>query len=427
MSKEPSTNQFSLFKQAPLPEPYKKAVQVVHSKSRGPMTFVQRKTQNALLWNAHVTNEDADGWWSMRTAELARVIGFDSKNREYLRESTYDLMGIVYEWDVLSTAARGPWLKASVLFTDFEISNDQVRYRVNKDLKQQVLNPEMYALIDMQIMRKFKRAATLALYEHCVRFERIGRTSMIPWEKMRDLLLGEGKQVTTYVEYKYFKAKVLKPAIAEINANSDLNVTLKETIAGRRVENIAFEVVRLAPEVIDAPIDSEKAMLLVAELVKLGLQQSEAKKLLRDQSIESVENALSLTKRRMEDKKASKLDKPAAYFRAALKGRWEAEDAKVVTAPKQEPKPRRSKPDELRDRYMAKQMKDAEGYFKELDESDQAGLIERYNQQQQTAGLKIKAKSGKGALVAFYTWLGLETWGTPTTDDLLQFATETLL
>ena len=150
MSKEPSTNQFSLFKQAPLPEPYKKAVQVVHSKSRGPMTFVQRKTQNALLWNAHVTNEDADGWWSMRTAELARVIGFDSKNREYLRESTYDLMGIVYEWDVLSTAARGPWLKASVLFTDFEISNDQVRYRVNKDLKQQVLNPEMYALIVMR-------------------------------------------------------------------------------------------------------------------------------------------------------------------------------------------------------------------------------------------------------------------------------------
>jgi hypothetical protein len=431
MAKTPPQGQISLFIQQPTPDPYKKAVQVVHSKPRGHVSFVQRKTINALLRNASKTQADENGWWAIRTVELTKDIGFDSNNRDYLRQTTLDLMSIVFEWDYLSTKARGPWLKASVLFTDIEITNDRFRYRLNSELKEEVLNPEMYALVDMQIMRQFKRASSLAIYEHCIRYEKIGHTGTVKWEKFRDQILGDGRHIATYAEYKYFKAKVLKPAVAEINAIGDIHLTLKEVTIGRRMESLSFDIVKISPPVVDAGIDSDQALQLVSELVTLGLVQSEAKKLLKENQVEKIQAALNLTRARMADKKAKVVAKPAAFFRAALKNGWvdEVEEAVVVRVAKKanDGQPRKTKTEMLKEQYMATQLNDAENYFKELDASDQSVLIQRYNDQQPTSGLRIGKRAGKAALAGFYTWLGLETWGEPSTEDLLNFATSTLM
>lgn len=431
MAKSPPEGQISLFIQQPTPDPYKKAVQVVHSKPRGQVSFVQRKTLNALLRNAHKTKADENGWWAIRTGDLASDIGFDSNNRDYLRQATLDLMSIVFEWDYLSSKARGPWLKASVLFTDIEITSDRFRYRLNSELKEEVLNPEMYALVDMQIMRQFKRASSLAIYEHCIRYERIGHTGTVEWQRFRDQILGEGRHTATYAEYKYFKAKILKPAVAEINAIGDIHLTLKEVTIGRRMHSLSFDIAKISPPVVDADIDSATALQLVSDLVALGLAQSEAKKLLKDHDLHKIQAALTLTKNRMADKKATAVAKPAAFYRAALRNGWvdEVEEAKVVREAKRplDGQPRKTKIEMLKEKYMTKQLADAMEYFKELDATDQSDLMQRYNSQQPTAGLRIAKRSGKAALAGFYTWLGLETWGEPSTEDLLNFATSTLM
>lgn len=431
MAKKPRPGQISLFIPEPAPDPYKKAVQVVHSKPKGQVSFVQRKSLNALLANAHKTQADKEGWWTIRTVELAKTIAFDSNNREYLRQATRELMEIKFEWDYLSSNSKGPWLKASVLFTDFEVSNDKVRYRINDLLQSDLLNPEIYALVDMEIMRRFKRGASLAIYEHCVRYERIGHTGQVPWEAFRDQILGAGKHTATYAEYKYFKAKVLKPAIAEINTVSGLHITLKETTVGRRIESISFDIATISLGTDNTAVVTEEALGLVAELVKLGVAQSEAKKLLKETSVEKITVALNLTKSRMADKKAKPIAKPAAFFRSALKNGWEdeVEDARLIRPKKrtEEANKGKSKTELLKDQYMVNQMHEAEKYFKELDASDQSLAIGRYNDQQPTAGLKIGPRPGKAALAGFYTWLGLDTWGEPSTEDLLNFATSTLM
>jgi hypothetical protein len=416
-------NQISLFGSPETPDAFRKAIQVVHSKPKSPLSLVQRKLGNA--WMKHVMEKPSaeDGFWELSIKELAVTIGFDSNNRQYLKESAEALMRIVFEWDVLAPAGkRIPW-KASVLFPEIEIHSDVIRYQISAQVRERMINPDMYALIDMNIVRRFRRASSLGIWEFCVRFERIGLTAEVEWEKFRDMMLGESADSKTYQEYKYFKSKVLIPAIAEINSESKHIVELIEAKVGKRVASIQFAIKKKANA--EETADDNEMIELISELVKLGVPQSEARKLCNANAPEELKSALHYTKKRMNDKKLPALEKPAAYFRQALAHRYaSAEDSPVTKAPSA---PRGAdKSIDIKEAYLVHQNAEASRYFKELDPSDQAQTIERYNQQQEAAVLRLTNRAKKAAQAAFFRWLGTETWGEPTTEALLEFAQKML-
>jgi hypothetical protein len=414
----PSHGQISLFGVKEAPDAFRKAVQVVHSKPKSPLTLLQRKLGNAWTKHAIESEPDANGWWTLGIRDLERDVGFDSNNRQHLKDSAEALMRIVFEWDVMApTAKRVPW-KASVLFPEIEIHSDVIRYQISSQLRELIVNPEIYAMIDMNVVRRFRRASSLAIWEYCVRFEKLGRTSEVEWEKFRDMVLGETAEARTYAEYKYFKSKVLKPAIAEINSESNLSIELVEAKVGKRVRSVRFELERKASGT-DGVVEDGVSLELVGEMVRLGVMQSEARRLLQSHSPQQLRAAVDYTKRRMADRRAEKLENPAAYFRHALQ--HEYGNPPTVEAPKA-PVERI----DLREAFLVGQAEEAERYFKELDASEQSLLIERYNEQQGTSVLRLKKRATKPAEVAFLRWLAQDTWGAPTSDELLHFAQEML-
>ncbi|MFX8957410.1 RepB family plasmid replication initiator protein, partial [Acinetobacter baumannii] len=90
-----------------------------------------------------------------------------SNNRQYLKESAEALMRIVFEWDVMSPTNKRPW-KASVMFPEVEIHADVIRYQISSQLRELIVKPEIYAVIDMNVVRRFRRASSLAIWEFCV-------------------------------------------------------------------------------------------------------------------------------------------------------------------------------------------------------------------------------------------------------------------
>lgn len=400
------------------PDPFRKAVQVLHSRPKSPLSLLQRKLGNAWLKHAIEHPPDAEGWWEIGIKDLAAVVGFDSHNRQYLKNAAEALMRVVFDWDVIATAERKVQWKASVLFPEVEVLSDAVRYQFSAQMRELLIHPEIYALIDMRVVRRFRRAASLAIWEFCIRFERIGRTAEVPWEKFRDMMLGEDSGKTTYREYKFFKAKVLNPGIAEINALSHHTIGLVETRIGRRVAGIAFLVSR-RPEPDAAPItplDLER----VGELVRLGVPQSEARKICRDFAPERIQGALAYTKRRMADGKAARIDHPAAYFRKALSaGYAPAAAPEGGAAPPAAGRPRGI---DLRAAHAAQRAGEAARYFAELDPGEQNAIIDRYNATQTAAPLRLDKRAGKLAQAGFFRWLAGETWGEPSAEELLEFA-----
>ena len=420
--------QISLFAHREVPDPFRKAVEILHNKPKAPLTLLQRKLFNALVKHAIEKPADDRGWWSITLRSLQTDVGFDSNNREYLKESARALMSIVFEWDQMAPQTkRGAW-KASVMFPEVELHPDQMKFQVSSHLREIMLKPDIYAMIDMSIVRRFRRGPSLAIWEFCVRYEKIGRSGEIEWRVFRDMVLGETADSKTYQEYKHFKSKVLNTSIAEINAESNLTVALVETKIGRSVATIRFDIARkhVENEVIESGADLE----LLGELIKLGVMQSEAKKLLRQYPAEQLRATLDYTRRRQGDKRGEKLGNPAAYFRHALANGYATVDAAAPVpsggaAPGSgvESQGARAKKVDLREAFMQAQSTEAEGYFKELDATDQALLIERYNAQQSLAALRLNGKRvSKTSEIAFKRWLAMDLWGEPGPEQLLEFA-----
>lgn len=413
MADKDTLGQISLFGTPETPDTFRKAVQVVHSKPKKPLTLIQRKIGNAWLRHALVTQPDSQGWWETNLRQLAGDIGFDSNNRQHLKEAAEALMSIVFEWDVIAPAARRALWKASVMFPEVELHADTVRYQFSSQMREALLNPEIYALIDMNVVRKFRRGSSLALWEHCVRYEKIGTTGEVEWRLFRDMILGEDKDNKTYQEYKFFKSKVLKPAIAEVNTTSEHVVELFETKVARRVTTIRFTIKRKKT----ASTDTAETLELVAEVTKFGVPLSEAKRMVKTNGADAIKGAIAYTKDRIADRKLTKLGNPAAYFRKALDNRYASDKGTAA--------PEAHKPQiDIRAAYDSKRMAEADGYFRELDPEDQSGLLEQYNQQQPIETLRLvgKKKPGKAAQAAFFAWLANATWGEPTAEELLAFA-----
>lgn len=415
-----SEGQISLFGVRETPDAFRKAVQVVHSRPKSPLSLLQRKLGNAWLKHAVEQPADPEGWWELGIKNLAVTIGFDSNNRQYLKEAAEALMRIVHEWDVLAPANKRVQWKASVLFPEVEIRSDVIRYQISSQMRERLVDPEIYAMIDMNVVRRFRRAPSLAIWEFCVRFEKIGRTAEVDWEKFRDMVLGESAEGKTYQEYKYFKSKVLNPAIAEINSESNHTVRLFESRIGKRIAGLRFEVARKT--VVEAVLEDDRQLELLGELARLGVPQSEARRLAKEYSTAEIKAAIEYTRQRVNDRKLAPLGKPAAYFRQALVNRYAAASEVKAPSPAPENPAGPSKAIDLRQAFELQRIGEAERYFGDLDLADQSVLIERYNVQQPAAQLKVKKKASRLTQTAFYRWLAIDTWGEPTLNELLTFA-----
>lgn len=409
-----------------IPDTFKKAVQVVHSKPLSDLTLLQRKMLNAWLKNAAETPRDENGWWELRLTEMTSDINFPSKNRPHLKSSAEKLMRIVFEWDVIASEAKRVKWKASVLFPEVEILSEFVRYKISDALREAVLSPEMYALIDQRVVRKYRRTASVGIYEHCIRFINLGKTATVPWEEFRDIILGLSATMTTYQEYKFFKSKILKPSIEEINAEGAIRVELGEVTIGRKVSGLFFTV-KKTPNLINQDEIDEIGLELISKMEKLGVPGSEAKRLNKEYLCKDIASAIEYTNIRRANKKAEKLTNPAAYFRKALSQKWtplvenDISDVEV-----KEPKQVKPAKLDINAMFKAHQIAEAEKYFSQLDSEDQSIFVKRYNKQQQLGQLLIKAKLTKASQAAFHQWLLRELWGDTDPSQVVEFAQKIL-
>lgn len=418
--------QIALFQQPEVPEPFKKAVQAIHvSPVGGALTLQQRRLFNALIKNAielRIGQNGTADTFQISIPEMMSNLALTTKDTGYIKETAKSLMRTVVDWDQLNSDGTATWT-GSTLLAGAKITGSLLSYSFAPQIREELLNPERYAMIDMRIARLFRRAHSLALWENTVRYERVGMTAKIPLNVFRNLILGREEGETKYKEYKIFKRAVLNPCIAEICEVSDHNIELIEHKVGRSVSDLQFKISRKESS---APEDEGFGELIQA-MVKLGLPSSEARKLAKTHGAEPVREALAYVKARQAKKNAPAIDNVPAYFRKALAEAWGKGMAKQEAANEKEeasqPKPKAKSPAEAMEMLIAARLPQANEYFAELAAEEQAQLIESYNSQCAAADLRLSAskRPTKLAQTSFYRWLADQTWGQPSSDDILNF------
>lgn len=218
----------------------KKAAPAIHIASKnGRLSFLQRKVGNILLYNAYpdLLNREIH---SIRIKDLAESVGFNSNDYELLKTSLKQLRNIAIEWNVLNNEGKEKWGISSMI-AEAQIENGLITYSYPPMLRKLLYNPEIFARIDLRVQKRFSGNYALSLYENCYRFKSNGTTGMIPLETWKKLIGVETGG--TYEIFKNLNRKIIKPAVEEINAVSDIFVTVEYIKEGKKVVGLKFDII----------------------------------------------------------------------------------------------------------------------------------------------------------------------------------------
>ncbi len=212
----------------------KKNVSVIHINAK--LSLIQRKLVNALLYNAydHLLSQDTH---SLNVALLSEMIGFDSRNLAHLKAALTGLVETSIQWDVLEDNGSNSW-EVATLLSFARIRDGVCSYRYDKGLAEKLYHPDIYSKINLSVVRDMRSAHALVLYENCYRFIELGHTAWWDVETFRKLMSID--DVASYQEFKSLNRNVIKPAVAEVNKLSNIQVELETRQKGRTVTGLRF-------------------------------------------------------------------------------------------------------------------------------------------------------------------------------------------
>ncbi len=217
----------------------KKHVNAIHCTNN--LSLVQRKLFNALLFNAYPTLLHQSRF-QILAKEVCALIGYNSNDYAKLKRALLGLITVAVEWNIIDcdTGIEKKW-KASSILASAELANGVCVYEYSHIMRELLFQPEIYGRINMTLMAKFKSSYGLALYENCIRYQRLPQTPWFPLELFRKLM---GVMGTKYSKFKDFKKRVLNTAINEVNAISSINIEAEIERKNQKVVKIRFKLTK---------------------------------------------------------------------------------------------------------------------------------------------------------------------------------------
>ncbi|KAB0584753.1 replication initiation protein [Ideonella dechloratans] len=307
------------------PAPLKKPVNtlaIVPKSAR--ITSLGRKAYNVLLYEAQDQGLDKDVF-RVPLDRVVRGVDFDSNDHALIKKHLRAMVSTTVEWQSPTTGEGAAW-NVSGLLAHARLTKERgqvwVEWSYAVNLKQELLEPTVFARLKLEIISQLRSHAGIALYEICTRYKDIGRTSRQPWRWWHPVLSGQPpSERTAKLEYRIFKRDTLKPAMAEVSAVTDLEVELQEHKEGRFISEIQFLIrpksqTPLALKAPPEPID----LSLVARARDLGVDEDKAEDLLQEYGGQAMAAALEILAQRAASSFPQPLKDPYRYLRALMPG-----------------------------------------------------------------------------------------------------------
>ncbi len=296
----------------------KKHVAAIHIS--GKLSLLQRKLSNVLLLNAYdalITKQKHQ----IDARTLCMMVGYNSNDMETLKQSLRSLAETVAEWDMLDAEGKQEWGVSSLL-SYAKLKGGICEYSYSPALAEKLNDPKVFALINLNIQRRFTSGHALALYENCYRFVRTGSTGWWPIDLFRRLMGVEGSAY--YESFKHLNAKIIKPAVTEVNKTSNILLEPEFKKMGRQVAEIRF-LIKENPQLAMLDIDDGGAVrqgAVYKRLVSIGVSDRLARQWIAEHGEDYVLEKLSY----LDGRKG--VGSPVRYLSAALR-----EDYREKAAP----------------------------------------------------------------------------------------------
>ena len=402
----------------------------------GKLSLLSRKLFNVMVLNAQQsqlglnapieTQANKKYFW-IRLSEIAKSAVYKSNDTGLLKQHLEEFQNIKLHMEDEQQWTSERLVSSVKLVNTLGLKNQGgtvwFGYTFPPEVFEMVMNPITYTRLSIKYQGMLCSGASLALYEICRRYATnpSHKTCINEYEYWYGALTGN-PVTETPSPYKYFNRDLLKPAITEINAVTDIDVILIEHKKGRKIEALQFEVHMKKQATLDFPAPVINATLL-EKIQSFGFNLRDASDLCATHPEEKLNQTIELVQDRMKSTHSS-LDAPSAYFRWALKNA----DGHIVKMLVSEPS-KKSKPNDLdiskitpMERFLTARAKNAVEAYKELNTTDGHTVMERFKQQPSIQRLKIqKGLDHPMVKSLFGRWYATELWGEPTAEALSDF------
>ena len=416
------------------------------------ISLLGRKIFNVLLHRAQEEGELEE--YEARMHEVIDDAAYNSNDTAPIRRILRELMSTTVEWQSPSNGEIETW-DACNLLSGAGTTKDKrtgavvVRWRYDSKVRSQLLGPDRYARLSLEAITQLTTHAAMALYEICARYvDNPGhRTAKQHWRWWRPVLTGVASD-DSKAEYRFFKRDVLRKAVAEINASTNLEVRgpieYKER-DNRTIAEIQFEVrykghdSRVPPKPLDGLVSGD--LPAIGRAINAGAKQFEVEELVRKHGSAAFSAAVDeLEKRlRMPSEKVGPVGKPGGWLRAYMTRVAKQGSDDASTKSRAEP---RTTPADLAEHraswteeWLRRQKEALRQRMQDLPEPMQQELLQSFADELEASGqgqvLKRLRSSGwehrlvRDAFIKFYGLRSIgDLWDKPTPEDVLAIAAE---
>ena len=241
------------------------------------ISLLQRRAWNVLLANAYNELPDKD-IYTVSMVELAAKLGFNSGNRNYLKDVLRSLVDCTVEWNILGKDKEEEWIVASLL-ASARIKDGICTYGFAPHLRLKLHNPRIYAKLNLRLQNRFKNQYALVLWEVCFDYydsdRDQGETPFIPLATFKDMI---GLEPDEYPVFGFLNRDVIKPAIKEINDLTDYHVEVEQKRRGRRIAELKFRITKVKQLPVQESLfpDIENLPPVAVELVQAQVDRNVA-------------------------------------------------------------------------------------------------------------------------------------------------------
>lgn len=247
--------------------------------------------------------------FEIRTSALAKLASIPGKNYQRIYEELNQLYEMSLFWNILNEDGTVEWEMKSHFFSSLGIGQGDkkglIRFSFDPSVLALVLEPKVWAKLSLDVMGRFRTAASYALYQNTWRY--VGTqnkvTAPLPVEVWAELLLGKTSYVSQdkdgpkLVRYGDFKRRILVPAIESVNKVPALAYTLKlkEIKSGTRVTRLQFEFVAKQQRPLNLPFTWPSDVVSV--LQQLGYSHPDIDDMSQAHALNEVVDAINRLER----------------------------------------------------------------------------------------------------------------------------------
>lgn len=416
---------------------FQKSNALVHNNPQMAMTVMQQKMTNIWLKNAQQTPAvpESEVRWKIPTSEVFGQLEVSTRNHKHLEKIINQMMSIKVRWDVMNE--KGIAKNYAVVFPYCKVEQGVITYEIQTEVIKLLNEFESYTNINLKEISKLSKKSSIPLYELASRYLNIGYSRWFEWDKFRDMLVAADNIPNNAKSWALFNARYLMPAVEDVNAQTDILVTIEQRKFNRKITHVRIAVThnnnKNSLNNVALAGHSPEKFELFSQLIVLGFREKSAQLLMKQYSADEIKLAMEYTKKRLEATNLTKLQFPDRYLSHALKNKLYLEPAsftngkslELFAAPAASLTENADNKDQGKMRLRQMVEMDRKNNVKiilaEINKAELLDLYNEYNEGIKTKSLHISdGKNKPGVIAAFQDWYAKRLYGEITDKEIVE-------